>query len=40
MCYLKNITPQENLDSDIWTQKEEEVSQTSNSEKNVLIPCT
>lgn len=40
MCYLKNLASEETLDfDDIFQKGEEEYSEQTETEVNVLIPC-
>lgn len=40
MCYLKNITPEEEFDfNKLWDKSEESMDETPCEESNVLIPC-
>lgn len=40
MCYLKNITSEEEVDfNKLWDKSEESMDETPCEESNVLIPC-
>lgn len=40
MCYLKNLSEDQNLDTHFWNFKDEESSDITTPETNVLVPCS